>query len=99
MSQPTHRTRIAGLTLDLPVHGDPEETERLAEEVTARVREIEAASTRIDTQAFALKAALSFAAELREAKAAHDADTAEILKALDAILTRLEDIVATDERP
>jgi len=93
MTGSTHRTKVAGVTIDLPVFKDPDTTEQLASQVTERIREIEASSKRIDTQAFALTAAVSFAAELAQAKKDHDADTAEITKALSVILARLDQLI------
>ena len=94
MMRRTHRTTVAGVTLDLPLHKDPETTEQIARQVTERIREIEDNSTRIDTQAFALTAAVSFAIDLAESKADQEAETAETVKALSAILARLDEIVA-----
>ena len=102
MMQPRHRTTVAGVTLDLPVYKDPETTEKIAQQVTARIKEIEEVSQRIDTQAFALTAAVMFAAEVAQQKEECDHDAADVVKALSAILARLEDIVeayGTDAPP
>ena len=95
----THRTKVAGVTLDLPIHLDPDTTEGLASQVTQRVREIEASSTRIDTQAFALTAAVTFAAELAQTKTDNDRSIAEVIKALSAILGKLDDLIETCQKP
>jgi len=99
MTAQTHRTSVAGVTIDLPIFQNPETTEQLAQQVTERVREIEASSKRIDTQAFALTAAVSFAAELAQAIKHHDHDIAEVTKALSAIVQRLDDLIQTYNTP
>ncbi|MFO7974822.1 MAG: cell division protein ZapA [Candidatus Hydrogenedentota bacterium] len=93
MTPSTHRTKVAGVTIDLPIFDDVDTTEQLANLVTERVREIEASSNKIDTQAFALAAAVSFAADLAHAQKEHDRDTAEITKALSSILARLDQLI------
>lgn len=93
MTRSTHRTQVAGVTLDLPMYRDAETTEKLAQEVTQRIREIEETSQRIDTQAFALAAAVSFAAELADAREEHRRDSADAAKSLTVILARLDEII------
>ncbi len=93
MTPTRHRTTVAGVTLNLPVYGSPEETERLATLVTERIKHIESDSTRIDTQAYALTAAVHFAAEATRARKQHEEELAEAATALTAILDRINDIV------
>lgn len=66
-------TQIAGKTISVPVYDTTEHTRALVSRVNERLKEIEAESDRIDTQAFALRTALSFAAEL----AAYEQDVEE----------------------
>ena len=84
------QARIAKVNLRLPVYHDAQTTLRLAEEVSARVAEMEAEAGRIDSQAFALQAAVAFAAELHADKAAREADNRELLKALNRIASQLK---------
>lgn len=93
MTPTKHRTTVAGVSLNLPVYDTPEETERLAALVTERIKHIEADSTRIDTQAYALTAAVHFAAEAARAHKLHEEELAEAATALTAILDRINDIV------
>lgn len=93
MTQQTHKTTVAGVALALPVFDTPENTEELAQRVTERMREIEAGSHKIDTQAFALTAAVSFAAELAVARKDHEREMADVIKALSAILVRLDELL------
>ncbi|HPK00476.1 MAG TPA: cell division protein ZapA [Candidatus Hydrogenedentes bacterium] len=94
MMTPTkHRTTVAGVSLNLPVYGTPEETEELATLVTERIKQIESDSTRIDTQAYALSAAVHFAAEASQASKRHQDELDEIATALTALLARLNDII------
>lgn len=58
--------QIANATVRVPVYKSPEETTALAARVSERVREFEAASTRVNTQVFALQTAYTFAMELLE---------------------------------
>ncbi|HOJ32307.1 MAG TPA: cell division protein ZapA [Candidatus Hydrogenedentes bacterium] len=58
--------RIAGVNLRVPVCQDESTTKRIVELVNKRLKEIESASSRIDTQKFALLAAYSFATELQD---------------------------------
>lgn len=64
MSESKIEVTLAGVRLNIEPYGDPETTRRAAAEVSRMVLEIEARSSRIDTQAFALEAALAFAAQL-----------------------------------
>ena len=94
MITPTkHRTTVAGVSLTLPIYGSPEETEELAARVSEQIKQIEADSTRIDTQAYALTAAVHFAAEASQANKRHQDEIDEIAGALTALLTRINDIV------
>jgi cell division protein ZapA (FtsZ GTPase activity inhibitor) len=87
------RVTIANRSVDVTICGDAETTERLAREVTARFREIEADSARIDTQAFALQTAYTYAVELQEAQQQASEDTRDLVKALDVIASRLRDLL------
>lgn len=93
MTNHTVRTRIAGTVLDLPVVQDEAHTAAIADKVTERFREIEAASPRIDTQAFALQAAFSFAAELERISTERDEETRELVHALAELAGRLETLI------
>lgn len=93
MTNQTIRTRIAGTVLDLPLVEDEAYTAQIADKVTERFREIEAASPRIDTQAFALQAAFSFAAELERLTADREEETRELVHALARLAGRLEALI------
>lgn len=79
------RTRVT-----VPVHIDETATHALADAVTRRLEEIEAASTRIDTQLFALEAAFHFAAEADRLAREQEGDTQDLLAALERIRGRIE---------
>ena len=87
------RVRIAGKSITVPVYHDRRTTLRLIKLVDDRIKEIEKASDRIDTQAFALEAALSFAAELAEAEKAHEKETTEVFNDLDRLSKTLDELV------
>lgn len=54
------------MRLKIPMIVDQETTLRIAQKVNARLEEVEKDSDRVDSHAFALIAAMSFAAELEE---------------------------------
>ncbi len=87
------KVRIAGKSITVPVYRDRRTTLRLVKLLDERIKEIEKASDRIDTQAFALQAALSFAAELADAEEAHGAETTETFNDLDRISKTLDEMV------
>ena len=87
------KVRIAGKSITVPVYRDRRTTLRLVKLLDERIKEIEKASDRIDTQAFALQAALSFVAELADAEEAHEAETTETFNDLDRISKTLDELV------
>ena len=87
------KVRIAGKTITVPVYHDRRTTLRLVKLVDDRIKEIEKANDRIDTQAFALEAALSFAAELAEAEKTHEKETTEVFNDLDRLSKTLDELV------
>ena len=74
------KVRIAEKTITVPIYHDRRTTLRLAKRLDERIQEIEKASERIDTQAFALEAALSFAAELAAAEQEREDETTQAFK-------------------
>jgi len=84
--------RIAGKNITVPVYRTTEHTKALAARLNERIKEIEAESDRIDTQAFALQAALSFAAEAVAMEQDHEAEQAELHNDLDELGRRLENL-------
>ncbi len=93
MTKETILIKVAGTTLHVPIYGDAAATSEIVEQVTNRFREIEASSDRIDTQAFALLTAVSFAAALADEQAAAQEDTKDILVALARIQQSLQDLL------
>jgi len=89
------QTKIANVTLRLPVYRDEIQTVALAKEVERLVASMEAGADRIDSQAFALRAAYEFAKQLRELEDENAADLKELLKTLDGTATALQRLVAT----
>ena len=97
MTNQTIRTRIAGTVVELPLVRDEAYTAQIADKVTERFREIEAASSRINTQAFALQAAFSFAAELEHLNTEREEEIRELVHALANLAGRLEDLIQRHE--
>ena len=86
---------VGRVPLNVPIVIDKKTTLEIADEVNARLERIEDESGRIDTRAFALLAAISFAAELEQVQRERKDETREILLKLDEICDALE--AALDE--
>jgi len=87
------QAEVAGKTIEVPVYGDRERTLDLVRRVTARFKAIESESDRIDTQAFALRTALSFAADLANAEAEHQAEQEDVFRRLEELGKRVDALV------
>ncbi len=87
------KVRIAGKNISVPVYRDRRTTLQLAKRLDERIQEIEKASDRIDTQAFALEAAIAFAAELADAEQEHEDETAEVFRDMDRLSETLDKLV------
>ena len=93
MKKPLRITQeIANAKISVPLHKDANTSKKISEEVSERIREIEDETGRIDTQAYALRAAFEFAAKAHAQQEGHEKDIAEFIKALDAIQSRLREI-------
>lgn len=79
------KVKLGGKQVEVEVYKDTRHTLRLAESVSARLKAIESASGRIDTQAFALEAAFASAAEAQHLIDNAEADRAEMIKELDRL--------------
>ena len=101
--------KIGRFPLNVPIVINEQTTLELVDKVNARLEQVEQESTIIDTHAFALIAAMSFAAELQQAKTSfaeqleqvereRTEDTREILLALDAIYDMLRDALTEHQR-
>ena len=90
MSPARVRVTLAGKTIEVPVYGDSHLTQQLAARVNARIKEIEERAGRIDTQAFALEAALAFAAELQEIEESAEEDRKSTYAALDRLSKEID---------
>ena len=86
------KVRIAGKTITVPVYRDRRTTLRLAKRLDERIQEIEKAGSRIDTQAFALEAAISFAAELADAEQEREEETTQVFNDLDSLSKTLDEL-------
>ena len=94
--QPTKTTvRIANASIEVPVFQDQKTTLEIAQRVTDQVQAIEESYGRIDTQAFALRAAFDLAVELEQVRRNADQESQDMVMALDELVTRLKDLVDT----
>lgn len=88
------RIEIGKRTIEVPVQDNEESTRAIAKMVNERFAEIEAGSSRIDTQVFALQAAFDFAAALWTARQEQEHGEKELALALDTLLERLRRLEA-----
>ena len=93
MTDPRMKVKVGGKTLEVPVFKDARTTLKLAEALNERMKFIEAASGRIDTQAFALEAALAFAAQAQALAESADADRVETFKELERLSRAVDKLV------
>lgn len=87
------RVELGGKSIQVPVYKDRETTLALVRRVNERLAEIERDSDRIDTQAFALQAAVSFAAELQAAEQDIEAEQTQIFNHLDQLAKTVDKLV------
>jgi cell division protein ZapA (FtsZ GTPase activity inhibitor) len=73
---------LGHMHLKVPILVDRDTTQRIAAKVNARLAEIERNSERVDTQAFALLAAMSFAMEAEQTRLVSAAQVEEAQDAL-----------------
>ncbi len=93
MKTPSLQVKMGGKTVTVPIVKNEETTLRIVERVNQRLQDIEESSPRIDTQAFALQTAYSFAVELAQAEAAEADDQQDTLEALGRLQRSLEDVL------
>ena len=93
MSPARVKVKLAGKTIEVPVYGDSQLTQKLAARVNQRLKEIEQRAQRIDTQAFALETALAFAAELEEVRGESEADRKAMLAELDRLSKTVDKLI------
>lgn len=93
MSPARVKVKLAGKTIEVPVYGDSQLTQKLAARVNQRLKEIEERADRIDTQAFALETALAFAAELEEVREESNADRKAMLAELDRLSKTVDKLI------
>ena len=90
MSANMVEVRIGGLSIRVPAHGSKEETQALVDRVNSRLQELEAASTKVNTQAFALQAAYEFARESDRIRQEAADTQLDLLGALQDLTGRIE---------
>ena len=81
--------RIANVPIRVPLCRDLATTKALASAIEERMQEIEANSARIDTTAFALRAAYEFAMDLYLLRQEQEGIVEQIAVALDQLLDRI----------
>lgn len=98
MNPPRTTVTIGNVQLTVPVVRDIPTTQRLAARVAERLQDIEKRSSRVNTVAFALEAAFSFAAELEEEKLARNEEQAEIVAWVSDCVKALDELMLEQER-
>jgi hypothetical protein len=93
------KVTIARATLEVPIVDDEDTTRKLVEQINDRIAQYEAHAKRIDSVAFALQAAFSFAADLHRAKQLHTEETKEVTLALERLLQTLKEVLETAPNP
>jgi cell division protein ZapA (FtsZ GTPase activity inhibitor) len=93
MSTPRIKAKLAGKSLEVPLYRDMRATQKLIERLNQRLKEIETSSGRIDTQAFALEAAYTFAAEAQRLLDDAEAERHETVKELDRLSKAIDKLV------
>lgn len=84
--------RIRNLPVVVPIVENQAVTEALVTQLETRLTEIEEGAGRVDTQAFALRAAFDSLAELHQLRQEHEHDHKDLLKALSALSDRLQSL-------
>ncbi len=88
-SPQTLELRLANRRITVPIIGDESTTRLAADHVNRALTEIEAKAERVDTQVFALLAALQFASQALELTSQRTEESHELVKALDGIASAL----------
>ena len=91
------KVKLGPVTVNVPVCNDVVTTQKIAKIVTDRLNSIEKKSKVIDTQAFALHTAFSFASEIELLTLEKSENTKEILLALDKLNDTLVQIIEDSE--
>lgn len=84
---------IAKASVQVPIYRDLETTRALAHRVSDRIAQIAQAYGRLDTHAFALRAAFEFATDLEAAKEELADENRELALALEPILAKLRAVI------
>lgn len=92
ISGPRVDVRIGNRTFSVPRLKDDDTTYHIAKLLQVRLQEIEARADRIDTQAFAIEAAMAFAFNLLESEETLEAETKEMMSELSKLSKKLTDI-------
>ncbi|MFP6597465.1 MAG: cell division protein ZapA [Candidatus Hydrogenedentota bacterium] len=92
ISGPRIEVKIGGRTFSVPRLKDENTTYHIAKLLQERLKQIEAKSSRIDTQAFAIEAAMSFALDHLVAEETLDEETQEMMVALSELSKELQSI-------
>lgn len=110
MNDETIEAVVGGMRLRVPIIVDAETTQSIVDRVNERLKQIQSQSTRIDTYAFAVLAAVSFAGEAEEltrqreiehkqADKERDQETRELLSALGDINKGLRNVLRKIREP
>jgi cell division protein ZapA (FtsZ GTPase activity inhibitor) len=95
MKNPTMQVKIGGKTVAVPIYRDEATTLRIVEKVNRRLQDIEEESPRIDSQAFALQTAFSFAADVARIESAADIEDQNLVRALSKLERALGETLRT----
>lgn len=85
--------RIGGRQFNVPVYDDVDNTFHLAKQLQERLTAIEDAAERVDTQSFAVEAALEILHDLQRSEVEREADTTDMMAELKRLTARLDQLV------
>ena len=93
MKQERVNIRIGGRQFTVPVYDDVDNTFHLAKQLQQRLTAIEESASRVDTQAFAIEAAMQILHDFQLSEAERQADTTDMMAELKRLSTRLDELV------
>ncbi len=92
MSTNMTEVQLGGLTLRVPEYQSVSETQSIVNEINQRLKALEASSTRVNTQAFALLTAYEYAKELLELRDELAERQGEVVRRVAEVSTRVNEL-------
>lgn len=93
IEEPRIKVKVGGRQFILPVFGDEDNTYDLAKQLQQRIEAIEEKSSRIDTQAFTIEAAMQALFDLQQIEETSDSNVQETMTHLKKLAGRVDGLV------